>query len=101
MVRQPLPTGVIIVHAPTRTHTHTQVANNVFKRFRGQPSSNNQLAQELDTCQQAFLGPLEVAQRKLGAMFVQAQVRAHVWLWLWAPAFAGNGGGLHSVGAAP
>ena len=52
---------VIMHHAwnsPKRPKPPPQVANNVFKRFRGQPSSNNVLAQELDMCQQAFLRPL-------------------------------------------
>ncbi|KAG2451269.1 hypothetical protein HYH02_003876 [Chlamydomonas schloesseri] len=46
-----------------------QVANNVFKRFRGQPSSNNVLAQELDMCQQAFLRPLHETHTRLAGLF--------------------------------
>ncbi|GFR48907.1 hypothetical protein Agub_g10856 [Astrephomene gubernaculifera] len=46
-----------------------QVANNVFKRFRGQPSSNNALAQELDMCQQAFLRPLHDTHARLSGLF--------------------------------
>lgn len=47
------------------------IANNVFKRFRGQPSSNNALAQELDGCQKAFLAPMREAHGKLSALAAQ------------------------------
>ncbi|GIL79702.1 hypothetical protein Vretimale_12351 [Volvox reticuliferus] len=46
-----------------------QIVNNVFKRFRGQPSSNNALAQELDMCQQLFLRPLHETTVKLSGLF--------------------------------
>jgi exportin-2 (importin alpha re-exporter) len=53
-----------------------QVANNVFKRFRGQPSSNKQLAQELDLCQQAFLAPLHALQVMWMGLVAQARALA-------------------------
>ncbi|KAG2501736.1 hypothetical protein HYH03_000236 [Edaphochlamys debaryana] len=66
-----LPELVAKLNTEDLAHVHgvLQVANNVFKRFRGQPSSNNALAQELDMCQQAFLGPLHAVAQRLGGLF--------------------------------
>ncbi len=48
----------------------------MFKRFRGQPSSNKQLAQELDLCQQAFLAPLHALQVMWMGLVAQARALA-------------------------